>query len=724
MKSRFVLVALFSTLALPLVADEGMWMPEQIPALAGKLRAKGFSGDPNAFADLTGQPMGAIVSLGNCSASFVSPEGLIVTNHHCAVGALQYNSTPERNILKEGFLAKTKGEEVSNGPGYRVFVTNSYREVTPEITGKIDAKLDDRKRWDLIERRVKERTKACEADGSRCRIASFYGGEKYYEIAQTEIPDVRLVYAPPYGVGVFGGETDNWRWPRHTGDWSFYRAYVGKDGKPAPYSKDNVPYKPKHWLKVSAKGVRPHDLVFVAGYPGRTERLQTFEEVKETTDWLFPRSIRRSEAMLALLDELSKGKADIELKVAPRKRGLGNSLTNRKGMLEGLVKGGILNKKEAEEKALAAWIAADPARQKEYGSSLAALAALDEAERKTRDRDAILGEMSRVSPLYASARTLYRLSLERPKKDIDREIEFQERNVSRIKDELDRMQKTFDAGVDRALLRQLLLDALALPATQRIEPLDRLAGITPSTSPADAAKALDAALDKLYAGTKLGDKDVRLSLLTASTAELAARKDTFLDFAAAMEPLSKEIRETEKTREGTRSRLVPVYMRALLARGGGLVAPDANSTLRVTFGSVEGVDAKDGLYYQPQTTLRGILEKNTGSGDFDAPKKEIDAIKALRAGKSTPFADPALHDVPVNFLSTVDTTGGNSGSATLNSQGELVGLLFDGTYDTIASDFLYDPVRTRSIHVDVRYLLWNMADVDGAANVLEEIGVR
>ena len=190
-----------------------------------------------------------------------------------------------------------------------------------------------------------------------------------------------------------------------------------------------------------------------------------------------------------------------------------------------------------------------------------------------------------------------------------------------------------------------------------------------------------------------------------------------------MEPMAKANREAAKVRTGAASRLMPQYMEALLAKSGGLMAPDANSTLRVTYGRVKGVNARDGLYYKPQTTLVGILEKNTGEGDFDAPKAQVDAIKALHAGKKSPFIDKALGDVPVNFLSTVDTTGGNSGSPTLNAKGELVGLLFDGTYESVASDYVFDPVTTRSIHVDARYMLWNMAEVDGASNLLREMAI-
>lgn len=723
--ARFlILVAIAAAIASPVAADEGMWMPQQIPDLAAKLKAMGFTGNPAAFADLTGHPMGAVVSLGGCSASFISPEGLIVTNHHCAVGALQYNSTPQKNLLVDGFLAKTRAEEISNGPGARVYVTQSVKDVTEAINGNIDPKLDDRQRNDLIERRIKERTAACESGGLRCRVASYFGGHKYFEIAQLEIQDVRTVYAPAVGIGNFGGETDNWRWPRHTGDWSFFRAYVGKDGKPAPYSKDNVPFKPQRYLKVQPAGVKNGDLVFVVGYPGRTQRHQTYEEVKQTTEWSFPRTIKTFQDQIAILEELGKQDKALEIKAAGRLRGLNNTLTNRRGMLEGLVNGGILAQKQAAQKELETWIAADPARVKQYGDVLPALRALQAEVEKTRERDSVFGQLFGASTFLASAQTAYLLSIEKAKaNDMDREPGFQERDWSRIREGQERAQRTLDARIDRALLRYAMGMAAALPSDQRIAALDKVAGLTLGMPKADSDKAIDAYLDRLYQGTKMGDKDFRLSLLDKPTTEIVASKDSFVDLAVALDPLYQEDHLNGKRRQGADARLRPLYMQALLQKEGGLVAPDANSTLRVTFGQVKGVDSKDGLYWKPFTSLAGIEQKNTGEGEFDAPKTELEAIKALRAGKKTPFVAPEVNDVPVDFLSTVDTTGGNSGSPTLNGKGELVGLLFDGTFDTIASDFLYDKVRTRSIHVDFRYGLWVMSEVDHATYLLKEMGV-
>jgi hypothetical protein len=712
-----------------------MWMPQQIPDLVSTLQAMGFEGDPAAFADLAGQPMGAVVWLGGCSASFVSPEGLIATNHHCARGALQYNSRPGRNLLEGGFLAKTRAEELWSGPGSQVRVTVSFEEVTPAITGGLDPGLADRARHDRIERRIKEQTAACESSGLRCLVVPFFGGLRYYQLAQIELPDVRLVYAPAKGIGDFGGETDNWRWPRHTGDWSFFRAYAAKDGTPAPHSADNVPYRPRRWLKVQPAGVKAGDLVFVTGYPGRTERHLTYEEVQEIVEWDYPMAIRRYEEQIAALEALGRESEALGIKTAGRLAGLHNSLTNRRGMLEGLVGGGILARKEAAQKELASWIAADPVREKAWGEALPGLAALVAGAAKTRERDFVLDQLlpppesrlrGRSESLLASAHTAWLLSRARPQDDLDRPRGLQQRDWERIRELVRRQQRSLDVRIDRALLRWALERAAALPPRQRIGEIDKLVGLTPGMASADAGAALDAYLDRLYARTKMADESFRLSLLDATTAELHAMDEPFLVLAIALDPLYETHRDAEAARAGAESRLRPLYMKAVLEKAGGLVAPDANSTLRVTFGRVSGVDAKghDGDCWKPFTTLAGIVQKNQGKGDFDAPARELDAIRALREGKTTPFASAVLGDVPVDFLSTVDTTGGNSGSPTLNGRGELVGLLFDGTYDTIASDFLYDPVYTRSISVDVRYLLWTMAEVDGATRLLEEMGVK
>ncbi len=314
--------------------------------------------------------------------------------------------------------------------------------------------------------------------------------------------------------------------------------------------------------------------------------------------------------------------------------------------------------------------------------------------------------------MLSQASMLYRLSTERPKKDIDRDQGFQQRDWPRIGEMVVRMQKSLEPQSDRAGLRYFLLESQKLPADQRITALDDLIA---------KAGGVDPFLDQLYANTKVADLAQRKAMQSETTAELQARHDSMIDLAAALWPLEQANQQREKEFTGAMSRLRPLYMDALRASTGGRLYPDANGTLRITFGKVEGYAPRDGVWYVPQTTVLGILQKNTGSGEFDAPKNQLAAIEAR---KFDGYAEPQIGDeVPVDFLSDVDTTGGNSGSPTLNAKGELCGLLFDGTYESLGSDFVFDPTITRSIHVDAVYMLWMMDAVDGAHNLLREMGL-
>src|SRR6266851_373694 len=704
-------MALLALAATSAFAAEGMWMPQQIPQLADELRKMGIKIDPNRFADLTGDPMGAVISLGGCSASFVSPDGLVVTNHHCGFGALQFNSTPQRDLITNGFLAKTREEELPAGPGSRVFVTTSIEDVTNRVTGGLTAKMGDLDREKSIDRATKQLIEECEKPGGvRCRVASFFEGSQYLRTTQMEIRDVRLVYAPALGVGDFGGETDNWMWPRHTGDWSYLRAYVGKDGKPADYSKDNVSYHPAHFLKVSSEGMNPGDLVIVAGYPGRTFRYRTAPEVQNMQQYTYPTTIKYATDLNNILREMSKGNKAVEIANAGRVKGNDNVLKNYTGTLTGFEKFGIVNQRQKREAELASFIAAHPDAKK-YAGVLDQMSALAEKDRLTQQRDTVLQWFFRSSPMLSQASTLYRLSIERPKADIDRNQGFQERDWPRITEAITRAQKSLEPQSDRAGLRYFLLESQKLPAGQRIAPLDDL-----------IAKngGVDKFLDWLYGNTRISDLALRKTMQTETSAQLLAHHDSMIDFAAALSPLLLENERRDKEYAGAMSRLRPMYMEALRTSSGGRLYPDANGTLRVTFGKIVGYAPKDAVWYNPQTTVSGILQKNTGSGEFDAPKNELDAI---RTNKTAGYVDPQLHEVPVNFLSDVDTTGGNSGSPTLNAKGELCGLLFDGTYESLGSDFVVDPNITRSIHVDAVYMLWMMDAVDGAHNLLQEMGL-
>lgn len=705
----------------PLPAYEnpgGMWMPHQIKAHEAKLKELGLAIDPKLLEDPLSSVLGAVVSLGGCSASFVSDEGLVATNHHCAVGALQYNSTPESNLMKKGFLAKTRADEKNNGPTARVLVTQAVVDVTDEVRGPLAKIKDDRARFKAIEGKTKDLVAACEKGrpGVRCTVASFYEGARYYRIEQLEIRDVRLVYAPPEGAGNYGGEIDNWRWPRHTADFSMFRAYVGPDGKPADFATGNVPYKPPHRLKLATSGLKQGDLVFVAGYPGRTQSLKTADEVEDAVTYSYPRRKQLFEEYLALTDKLSAADKDVAIKAAPLSRGFNNALTNTKGQLEGLVQGGLLAEKKQQKEKLQAFIDADPERKKKWGATLSELKKLHAEVEKHREADAQLRVEIPLARLVDSALTIVRMAEEREKADKDRHPDFQERNWPRREQELVATQKRYAKTLDKEVLKLALSRALKHPASERTGAIEIIAGQKPTS------QSITFAVGELYDGTKLDDEKLRVELFkTAKLADLKKSTDTQIKLALKLRPLFKESEEREERVSGRLAALKPLYFEALAALEGKELAPDANGTLRITYGTVRGyTPPKPGSEpLPPFTVLSEVVKKNTGKEPFAAPKALLDAHAAKRFG---PYVDPYLGEVPVDFVSDLHITGGNSGSATLNARGELVGLVFDGNYEALASDWQFQPKITRSIHVDLRYLLWMLDAVDGGDHLVREMG--
>lgn len=695
-----------------------MWMPQQLGDHADLLRSLGLEIDPEKLADPLSPPMAAIVSLGGCSASFVSPEGLIITNHHCVQGALQYHSTPEDNLVQNGFLARSRGEEKWNGPSARVYVTQGFTDVSAQVLEGLDAITDDRKRYDEIDAREKKLVAACENDRPhvRCSVRGFFRGAEYYLIEMLQIRDVRLVYAPDRGIGWYGGDEDNWMWPRHTGDYSFYRAYVGKDGNPADHSEDNVPFKPKHWLRTASKPLSKGDLVMVAGYPGRTYRHRTAAEVKDAVEWQYPRSIAMLEEILVELREVKKIDKETEIKASTWIFGLENGLKNNRGMMDGLVKGGLAAQKEQLEQNLMAWIQADPARQAKYGEAINDMHALRVSYLETRDRDSDLGSLF-FSSMLSSAEKFVRMAEERPKPDAEREPGYQERDWKRAEASTRTMERRYNRNLDKAMFSLALRRAARHPERNK----DWLRVILGGERFDDAT--IKRVVDELYSGTKLEDTETRVQLLTeATTADLQASEDPFVRLAVAMRPLLKTMEERGKRYTGAMSVLKPRYIAALREFRKGAMAPDANGTLRVTYGTVRGYKPRpDAEVYEPFTMLSQVVAKHTGEEPFAAPQGLIDAVKANQVGS---YVAPGTTEVPVNFLADLDSTGGNSGSATLNSRGELVGLLFDGNYESMASDWLFIPELTRSIHVDIRYVLWIMDAVDKAHHLMREMGVE
>ncbi len=697
-------------------ADEGMWVPQQLPEIAGPLKQAGLKLDPKQLADLTGDPMGAVVSLGGCTGSFVSPNGLVATNHHCAYGAIQLNSTPEKNLIKDGFNAPTATDELSAGPNARIYVLEAITDVTAQAKAAMAAAGNDPvARADALEAFEKKATADCEAEpGYRCRVYSFMGGTTYRLFKNLEIRDVRLVYAPPSSVGKFGGDIDNWMWPRHTGDFAFYRAYVGKDGKPAAFSKDNVPYRPKHWLKIADVPLREGDFVMVAGYPGRTDRYALAAEFENTQRWTYPAIVKAYNDQIALVEAAAKDNPDIAVKYASALAGWNNTSKNFEGQLEGFKRNGVLAIKQRQEADVLAWLRKRGAAGKPALEAHATLVKLVEDGKRTQERDLVLGSFNRTG-VVGVAVNLYRLAIERQKPDAERESGYQDRDLPVIEGGLKQMERRYVPAMDRQLRQYWLGRYVALPAEQRVAAVDAWLG---GSDQAAAERAL-ARLD----GSKLGSLDERLKWFKADRAAFEASDDPAIQYAVAVMPTLLAMERQAKVRYGTALQARPQYLQAVVDYKrslGQAVYPDANSTLRITFGHVKGYTGLDGKVYTPFTKLEEVAAKETGVEPFDNPKALLEAVAAKRYGG---LADAALGTVPVNFLADLDITGGNSGSPVLDAHGRLVGLAFDGTLESVASNWVFDPVITRMISVDQRYMRWIMQEVMPSPQLLQELGV-
>ena len=687
MKNALLTLLLASTL----VAAEGKWTPQQVLELDPQwLKAQGLELPPQRLWDPqrgTGL-LAAAINVGGCSAGWISSGGLFVTNHHCLFGVLQEHATPENDIIANGFLARSRDAELRSRT-VRITLPRRFTDVTAEVLAAIPKKATDAERYAAIERKSNEIVAACEKQpGARCKVAAHDGGVQYVLQEMTELPDVRLVYAPPRAVGEFGGEIDNWMWPRHTGDFAIGRAYV--DGKP---------FRPEFFFPLAAKGAEPGDFVMVLGYPGTTYRALTAAEMEERHAWFASRaSVYRD--WIRILEEAARGSSEGEIAVADIVKTLANRQKNGEGQLAGFRRGSILEKQREADRTVLEWV-----RKNGRAGAVAAwegLAAMAAEQKKTAERDFLL-EHLRMTPAALAptgpkalvfAVAVARSALQRQKADAERDPVFMERVIGRVRDRLERDQKSVYVPADKAHLADFVRRARALPEGQSIPALERLGS-----------------LDELYAGTKLLDLAERLKMLGETPAQLRARKDPLVELGFALNAEIDALAARKNRWEGTISRLRPDWRRAVVAHAGRPVAPDANATLRVSFAHVKGYSPRDGVFYTPQTTLRGVVDKHTDAEPFDVPEAVLAAA-------------PGDLDLPVNFLADADTTGGNSGSPVVNGRGELVGVNFDRVWENVANDFAYNPDVARNVSADVRYLLWMLRDVAKATELLEELGAE
>lgn len=716
MRFRMMLCSTAIAVALaPMVqADEGMWMPSQLPSIAQQLKAAGYTGDPAALADLTRPPLSAVVKVGGATGAFVSDQGLVLTNHHVAFGVIQYNSNAQRNLIEDGYVAASRADELPANPDFRMRVTVGFEPVTDQVLADARGK-SGRAYYDAVDAASKTLVAKCEQDaGMRCSVANMFYGRDFYLVRQLELRDVRLVYAPPRAIGNYGDEVDNFMWPRHAGDFTVLRAYVGPDGKPADYAKDNRPYTPPAHLQIASEGVNEGDYVMLAGYPGITYRHRTAAEFANQVEWRLPAAVEVMKQLQGVIEAAAENDTQAKIRYASQLQSLKNGIKRYTGEIEGLLRSDAVTVREKDEAAMLAWLN-DQASVKALRPDIDAMRTLIAEGSATRERDLLLGLMQSQTQLMGSAIRLQRLTHERAKPDAERENGYQLRDEELLAGRLRQVQRRYDPTVEKQLLTALLVRYQQLPAEQHVAEFDEAFGRTP--------EQLNKTLDRVYATTRLGEEAERLRWIKADAAAFEGTQDSLLKLAAKLQPALLRMDEQSKARLGDLLLLRPAYMQALIGyrqQQGRAVYPDANSTLRVSYGKVTALKARDAVAFEPLTSTTGIVEKNTGAFPFDAPKPLLDAIAK---GDYKGYLDPKAGVMPVNFMTNLDTTGGNSGSPVLNAKGELVGVNFDSNWESVSASWMFDPRYKRAIHVDMRYMRWLMDKVYPAPQLLKELGV-
>ncbi len=711
MKYSWLIVVVLAVVGVaggPVDAAEGKWTPDQVLELdAGALAEQGLKMAPGEIWTAEGGGLlSAVVNLGGCSAAFVSSDGLLITNHHCAYGLIQKNSTPERDLLDDGFLALNRAGELP-GEGERVSVPLRLTDVTDQIEAAVPEGADDLARWRAIERRRKALVKVCEATpGRRCAVRAEDDGVRHILEETMEFSDVRLVWSPPRMVGEFGGAVDNWMWPRHSGDVSLLRVYSGEDNLPAAHDPGNRPYRPARWTPPSGEDLDDGDFVMVAGYPYRTARRFIADEMVTVRDFYFPQRSALYRAWIEILEEAGTTSNASRLAVMSRIKSLANGEKNARGQMAGYERGHLVESKRRSDEEVLGWAAETPG-QNGVAQAYRGLMALELERRGTWSRDFLLTQMRRGCLPLANALDIVRWVRERPKLDLDRLSGFQDRDRERLEDRLKVAQKRYQDEADVLLLADTFRRIEALPEVQR-----------PTL---DFKVDLEAVARGILDKTVITDAEARLGMLDLDETELGAMNDPLIDVALVLDDARREFEEARDRRRGAISRLRPVWRRGVSDSLGRPLDPDANGGLRVSFAAVRGYSPRDAVWMAPQTRLAGMVAKNTGELPFAAPER---VLEVASGGPESRWADEDLGDVSVAFLADADTTGGNSGSPVFDGSGRVVGVNFDRVWENVANDAGYNPEIARNVSVDIRYFLWLLeATEKGRAGwLLEELG--
>ncbi|TCD01716.1 S46 family peptidase [Pedobacter psychroterrae] len=697
--------------------EEGMFPLSEINKL--DLKKAGLKIDQNEIYNPNGTSLiDALVNVGGCTGSFISDQGLIITNHHCAFSAVQLASTPEHDYLTNGFVANTHEQEIE-AKGLTCRITDSYEDVSDKVLGAV-AQIDDpASRLKLINEVMKNIVIEAEKEdpGIKAEVSEMFIGKTYVLFRYKIIQDVRLVYVPNRQIGEFGGETDNWVWPRHTGDFSFMRAYVAKDGSPAKFSKDNIPYTPKKFLKVNPKGTNEEDFVFILGYPGRTFRHRPAEFVAYQQQFVLPYVSELYDFQNTTMEAVGKKNKATEIKLATRIKRNANTLKNYRGKLQGMKGIDLVGQKKKEDNELAQFINGNVDLKARYGNLMTDIDNLYKLINGDAQRDLWLGQIYNSTSLLSVARNINSFKEALNAQPAADKQAFFDQNIPRLKQVLNTTYEAYEIDADRKIFKRMLTDAVAFNVNQKVTAVNKI-----SSKHANNNIAIDQYIQNTLEITKLKDPDYVMKTLLQSVKSISAYTDGLLLFDLDITKQIAVLKPEKDRREGLLNKLMGDYVNVKEKFKKKDFIPDANSTLRLTYGYVRGYWPADASYMWPYTTIKGILEKGaTGNPDFMYP----DQIKALWEAKDFgPFAKKDLNDVPVSLLYNMDTTGGNSGSPIMNAYGELIGVNFDRAYGATINDYAWNESYSRSIGVDIRYVLWVASKIDKADFLIKEIGVK
>ena len=697
-KTLILVIALMA--AMTARADEGMWLPSLISQRIADMQEKGFRLDADDIYSINQASLkDAVVLFGRgCTGELISPEGLLLTNHHCGYGQIQQHSSVEHDYLKDGFWAMNRSEELPN-KGLTVSFLERMDDVTAQVLSGYTPDMTEDQRVELVKKNsqalIDEAAK--EGKGLRATVEALYYGNQYFLFLYREYADVRLVGAPPSSIGKFGGDTDNWMWPRHTGDFSMFRIYADKDNNPAPYSKDNVPYRPKKYFHISTKGVQEGDFTFIYGFPGRTQEYIHSEGVRYIEEIGDPHKIHLRTLRLDIMNKHQSESQKVRIQYSSKNAGVSNAWKKWQGEVKGIKKMKTVQTKQEFEKAFDKW-----AQGGEFD-----------------------GVISKIASIYAELEP-YQFATDYYTETV-RTIEVANFAMSTARlFKQDGFDKAKAAELAETFYKDwyLPIDKESFIAVMKEYEKNVPADFKPIYYKEKFASygSIEAWAEDIFTNSIFIDQ-TKVGALTSEDKE-TVMADPAVEFfneflkwyAADIQPITTRLNQDLQLAYRDYMRGQMVYCRT--QRVPKAFYPDANLTLRVAYGHIKGYSPADGTYYLPSSTIKGIMEKdNPEIFDYNIPQRLRDIYAAKDYGR---WAD-ASGEVPVCFIATNHTTGGNSGSPVINADGELIGLNFDRVWEGTMSDIVFDPEICRNIALDIRYVLFTIEKIGGAGYLLDEM---